>query len=158
MLSYHHHSTGHRVIRVCCAAAAAHKHKPGHKHPHTDTTKVTHTYKDWCHMLCIVGLTRALSSSGPHKSQELRPCSYVSVLKTIKKKKSKKVKSCSFLSLTHRQPCLINHRLAGICSGKKKLFSQPESCTCVWYLPLMLPLKCVSLCDTLIMWACWSFH
>ncbi len=88
MLSYHHHSTGHRVIRVCCAAAAAHRHKSWLKHPHTDTTKVTHIYST-CEIdviCCIVGLTSVLSSSGPYTSQEPRLYSNVSVLKLLKRR------------------------------------------------------------------------
>lgn len=65
------------------------------------------------------------------------------------------MKSCSFLSLTHRQPCLINHRLAGICSGKKLFFSTwklymcliftshapTEMCVPVWHSDNMSMLK-----------------
>lgn len=93
MLSYRRHSTGHTLIRVCCAATATHQtHRPGHKRNESDAEMHTHMHnqghshsqlQDTHHKYCE--LTKVLSFSGLHKSHKARPYSDLLVLKTIKK-------------------------------------------------------------------------
>lgn len=97
MLSHWRHSTGHLVIRVCCAATATNytltqtwAQALAHRHNHTLTAKVTVTRSFKVDARSIVKVTRVPSCSSLHKSQLIFWCARAWKLL----KKSKEDLSC----------------------------------------------------------------
>lgn len=156
MLSHWCHSTGHLVIRVCCAATATNytltqtwAQALAHRHNHTLTAKVTVTRSFKVDARSIVKVTRVPSCSSLHKSQLIFWCARA--WKLLKKSKEKTCPVLSLMSMSHHSKAVWD------LLGEKELFLLTEKRRMCLISAFQKSVKSVSLCETLIMCACWGF-
>lgn len=128
ILSYHHHSTGHTVIRVCCATTATHQmYRPEQntviqmlKCTHTTKVIVTHSYK--IHAISIVAWQDPLLSLVFTNHTKTRPYSDVPALQIIKKEEEQNEELPLYIFDIDSSVLSLIGQL-GFAMGGKKLFS-----------------------------------